>query len=172
MYDNESIFSIRIIYRHFETSILIPNSWKFIGGCVVCYIGLMGLDSCFFDSHIVVATNSYKNLPLIFIYAFVGILSLLLISKKVSSIRFVNYIGRYSLLFYYLNAFALRIVRVVLLKLHIDLESTWSIIIGALIAVALTFPMVMFINRYLPVLSGQKEAFNRISRALNLNIQW
>lgn len=86
---------------------------------------------------------------------------------------------RYSLiyflaicLFYYLNAFALRIVRVVLLKLHIDLESTWSIIIGALIAVALTFPMVMFINRYLPVLSGQKEAFNRISRALNLNIQW
>jgi len=54
----------------------------------------------------------------------------------------------------------------VLLKLHIDLESTWSIIIGALIAVALTFPMVMFINRYLPVLSGQKEAFNRISRAL------
>ena len=165
-------FLLGIIYRHFETSILIPNSWKFIGGCVVCYIGLMGLDSCFFDSHIVVVTNSYKNLPLIFIYAFVGILSLLLISKKVSSIRFVNYIGRYSLLFYYLNAFALRIVRVVLLKLHIDLESTWSIIIGALIAVALTFPMVMFINRYLPVLSGQKEAFNRISRALNLNIQW
>jgi hypothetical protein len=42
----------------------------------------MGLDSCFFDSHIVVATNSYKNLPLIFIYAFVGILSLINIEKS------------------------------------------------------------------------------------------
>ena len=75
-------FLLGIIYRHFETSILIPNSWKFIGGCVVCYIGLMGLDSCFFDSHIVVVTNSYKNLPLIFIYAFVGILSLINIEKS------------------------------------------------------------------------------------------
>lgn len=84
-------FLLGIIYRHFETSILIPNSWKFIGGCVVCYIGLMGLDSCFFDSHIVVATNSYKNLPLIFIYAFVGILSLLLLD---SSLEFVGMVSK------------------------------------------------------------------------------
>lgn len=165
-------FLFGIIYRHFERRIRIPYTWKLIGGLLVGYIGLMSLDRCFFDSHIVVVTNSYKNLLLILIYALVGIFTLILISKKVGTIRLVNYIGRYSLLFYYLNAFVLRVVKIVLLRLHIDVESIWIVVIGAFIAIILTFPIVMFINRYLPVLSGQKDAFNKISKALNLNIQW
>lgn len=165
-------FLLGIIYRHLESRIRIPNTWKLIGGLLIGYIGLMSLDRCFFDSHIVVATNSYKNLLLILIYALVGIFTLVLISKKVNNIRFVNYIGRYSLLFYYLNAFVLRIVKIVLSRLHIDVEHAWVVVIGAFIAIIITFLMVIFINRYLPVLSGQKDAFNKISKALNLNIQW
>ena len=107
--------------------------------------------------------------------------ALLFLSKKVVAIGPLNYIGRHSLLFYYLNILMLRITDKALHLLDFDMPQYAAFreslgygnyILVSLIAVAATFPVVGLINKYLPLLTGKKEAYVRLCRKLNLRINW
>lgn len=106
--------------------------------------------------------------------------ALIMICEKVEVIKPINYIGENTLLFYYFNVIMLRIAGMLYdkgmgLAHWNELKESFgycNYIIVTLMAIIGTFPVVWLINKYLPLLAGRKETYNKISRKLNLNINW
>ena len=106
--------------------------------------------------------------------------ALIMICKKIDNIRPLNYIGENTLLFYYFNVIMLRVagkvydtfINMCHLQLMKESLGYGNYIIVSIIAILATFPIVWFINKYMPILTGKKDAYNKLSKKLNLNITW
>ena len=106
--------------------------------------------------------------------------SLIMVCKKIDTIKPLNYIGENTLLFYYFNILMLRIAGmfynkfIVLANLNSFKENIGygNYIIVTFLAISGTFPIVWFINKYMPLLTGNKASFNKLSKKLRLNIKW
>ena len=176
-------FSLGVLYRKFEGQILPPP----IGNCgviglliAIVYCVLMIVDHRFWFTSFTYSSCLCTNFGLNIMYFIISMSALIMVCKKVDVIKPLNYIGENTLLFYYFNVLMLRVAGMFYDK---GMELThWNEVKGSLgygnyiivtlMAVIGTFPLVWFINKYLPFLAGRKDVYNKISRRLNLNINW
>lgn len=171
-------FLLGILFRRYEdhpwVCNLIGGGYKRMIINLILYIGLyLLIDYNYIGSRMCVAVDSYTNILLIYGYALLGIFALTNLSKIVQLWKPMNYIGQYSIVFYFLNGAALTLVSALAKSIpQVSPESYINQIIVAIIATLLIFPCVWFINRYLPILTGNKDSFNRISSKLGLKIKW
>ena len=171
-------FALGIVFRHYENVSLILDKIVNWGGyliiSVLLYVVLyLWIDHRYIGSSMCVATDSYNNILLIFLIGIIGIWMVMCISHKIGCWKPINYIGKYSLLFYFLNGGVLTLVSPLMRKLpFLDSNCFFNKFLVAVIATLLMLPMVWFINKYLSIITGNKESFNRISKRLGLNNNW
>lgn len=126
------------------------------------------------------ASCSCNNYLMNMLYFLIAMAALITTSKKIDTIKPLNYIGENTLLFYYFNVLMLRVAGMVydkglaLAHLSSVKESLGygNYIIVTILAVAGTFPLVWFINKFIPLLTGRKDAYINITKKLKLNINW
>ena len=173
-------FSLGMLYRKYENKIKLNAN--LVWGIIVFLVYLMVV--CF--DHFTIRTSftfascESSNYLLVICYFIIAMSSLIMLCKKVDTIKPLNYIGGNSLLFYYFNILMLRVAGMFYNKLIIlaNLNSFkenfgyGNYIIVTLLAIIGTFPIVWFINKYMPLLTGNKSAFNKLSKKLRLNIKW
>ena len=164
-------FGLGLLYRLYEHKFESWISRKTFALIAVPYFIAAFIDSRTIETYGYIGLNQYNNFCLYLVYAVVGIFMMLCFCKSFPTLKVVNYIGRNSLIFYYLNGAVLTSLAIVVRASGIAV--TYPIILlCALSACGMIIPISMFINRYLPVMTGKKEAFNRISRKLHLKIEW
>ena len=119
------------------------------------------------------ATGKYHNLLLMILYAVLGIWVTCCFSIFVESFGIVNYIGRNSIIFAFLNGGALVFASSLIKKIVFFESSNYLCQISvALIALLIVYMITVLISRYAPILRGDKNAFNNWSRRIGLNIIW
>ena len=152
-------FYLGIVYRQIEGRIKI--SFGGLVAIIAAYIIVMIVDKQYIGSNITVATHEYVNLPLAFLYGLLGTMVVIEISKRIYKFKFISYIGKHSILFYFLNAAALqfvsKIANIITNNACINRGGYQNVILVAAIACAMTFPVVWFISRYIPFLEGRKR---------------
>lgn len=173
-------FSLGILYRKYEDKLKL-NANAIMGFAILAiYLGAIILDHNTLSTGFTFASCSSDNLFLVIVYFLLAMATIIMLCKKIDTIKPLNYIGENTLLFYYFNILMLRVAGIVYDKgvaiAHLngvkDSLGYGNKIIVTLIAIACTFPVVWFINKYLPLLTGKREAYNNISKKLGLNINW
>lgn len=101
-------FYLGIVYRHMENRIKI--SFGGLIAMIAAYIMVIIVDKQYVGSNITVATHGYINLPLAFLYGLLGTMVVIETSKRIYKFKFINYIGKHSILFYFLNGIALQTI--------------------------------------------------------------
>lgn len=169
-------YSLGIYYRLYLERKYDCSTW---GKCLivwVLYFALMFIDHATVSSSLVFAVNTMKNVPLVYLYSIIAIIGVVMFSKLIGEVKVVNYIGQNSIIFYFLNALMLRVVSLVVSNLSLTEilagGGIFSEVLVALLAVALTFPVVWTIKKHLPIVVGNKDSFNKLSRKLGWNINW
>ena len=167
-------FAIGIFSRQHEHLFYLISGKKYLLPSIISYIVLYCIvDHLFIGSHWCGATSTYHNLSLMMIYAILGIWMLSCISCAVQRIKPINYIGQYSILFAFMNGGSLTVAYALL---HIiDLAhpvNYWGQLAVALFSLSIVYLATLFINRFLPILRGDKESFNRLSQKLGGGIKW
>ena len=169
-------FALGILFRHYEGMVskyIIGGGKSLLISVLLYLIVYVWIDHTYIGSSMCVVMNTYNNIILIFLIGIIGIWALICISHKIQNVKFVNYIGKYSLLFYFLNGGVLTVVSYVIKKHNfLNPENYVCQIIVALIATLLMFPCIWLIDKYIPILAGNKESFNKFSQKLGLNIRW
>ena len=152
-------FYLGIVYRQIESK--INTSVRGLIVMITVYMIVMIIDKQYIGSSITVVAHKYVNLPLTFSYGLLGTMVMVEISKKIYKFKFINYIGKHSILFYFLNGVVLQLVTKIAVKIITDNEINGggyqNVILVAAIACAITFPIVLFISRCLPFLEGRKR---------------
>lgn len=167
-------FLFGLFFRRYENKCgILLGKIGFLVPLLLYVILYVLIDHKYWGSGMCVAVDEYENILLVYIYAMIGIWSLMCFSRIVQQIKLINYIGKHSILFYFLNGGALTIVSVLMKRFpYFDSNLYWNQILVAIIATVVMFPMVWLINKYLPLLRGDKKAFNRLSSDLEINIKW
>lgn len=169
-------FALGILFRHYEKNIpeRIFNGGGYLIISIFLYVVLyIWIDHNYIGSSICVAVDEYNNILMIFLIGIIGIWAMMCISHKIKYCKPINYVGKYSILFYFLNGGVLTIVSPIIKKISLlDPNLYLNQLIVAIISTAVMFPMVWFINKYLPVIIGNKDSFNKLSKTLGLKIQW
>ena len=173
-------FSLGLLYRKFEDKLKMNANLLLGGALLVVYLIVVVCDHNTIGTSFNYASCSSNNYLMNMLYFLVAIAALITICKKIDTIRPLNYIGKNTLLFYYFNVLMLRIAGMVYDKVfalaHLSsVKETLgygNYIIVTIMAVVGTFPLVWFINKYLPLLTGRKDAYINISKKLKININW
>lgn len=151
-------FYLGIVYRQIENKIKI--SLGDLVTMIAAYIIMMIVDKQYIGSGITIVVHGYVNLPLVFVYGLLGTMVLIEISKRIYKFKFVNYIGKHSILFYFLNGAILQFVvktdNIIANNIEFN-RGGQNVILIAAIACAITFPIVWVISRYIPFLEGRKR---------------
>ena len=173
-------FSLGILYRKYENKIRL--SANLVWGIVVflIYVVIVCLDHYTIHTSFTFASCSSSNYLLMIFYFTIAMSSLIMICKKVDTIKPLNYIGENTLLFYYFNILMLRVAGMFYNKFIVMANLTHykenigygNYIIVTFLAIIGTFPIVWFINKYMPLLTGNKATFNKLSKKIGLNINW
>lgn len=169
-------FALGILFRHYENSFpihIIASGNALITSVLLYVVVYVYIDHNYIGSSMCVAMNQYNNILFIFLIGLIGIWALVCISYRIHNFKPVNYIGKNSILFYFLNGAALTFVQVLINKVtFINPNNYFNQFLVAVIATALMFPCVWLINKYLPILSGNKDSFNKLSKRLGLKVVW
>ena len=166
-------FMFGILYRQFEKYIKIPVTWSFLILLMSIYSIIWSFDHFYIGSYAIYAVNSFNNILLIFFYALVAIVCVIVASKLICKITIFNYIGKHSLIFYYFNG----VVLTLLVKVNNQLcvfvgKDYWKIVLFAILSCLLCFPICYCINRWVPFLEGSKSSYNRLSIYFGFKIRW
>lgn len=164
-------FGLGLLYRLYEPKFESWISRRSFAMIAIPYFILTFIDSRTVETHGYIGLNQYNNFCLYLVYAVVGIFMMLCFCKSFPTVKALNYIGRNSLIFYYLNGAVLTLLAIAVRTAGVNVTYP-VILLCALLACGIIIPVSMFINRYLPIMTGKKDAFNRISRKLHLNIEW
>lgn len=169
-------FAFGILFRHFENRIpkhVVNSNSALVISALLYMILYVLIDHKYIGSSMCVVMNQYNNILWIFTIGIIGIWALMCISHKIQNIKAVNYIGKYSLLFYFLNGGALTVVSPIMKEMSFMKPDNYGCqFLVAVTATALMFPCVWFINKYLPILTGNKDCFNKLSKKLGFKTQW
>lgn len=165
-------FGAGIIVRHFFNMSKLNITYLRIAAMTFGFVVIEILDHQYLGSSMEIALSSVTNFPLPFIYSAMGIFILCSLCVRINNNRLFNYAGKNSLNFYYLNALMLRLCTLICAKMHIAEGGYLGVLSVALCAFLLTFPVVFFINKYIPFLTGKKDVYNRISNKHGLHIKW
>ena len=172
-------FGLGFLYRIYEqqASRLIPISFKNLAGLTAFYFTAITVDAHFWGTPAYLFnTTSYHNFPLHILYAITGIGMMLLFVRTVPCPKILSFIGRNSLIFYYLNGGSTKIIYTISQKvgihqncIHLPLYGTIAVFLMSCVCLSITS---VFIRRYCPILTGDKDAFNRLMQRLKLNINF
>lgn len=167
-------FALGNLCRIYEDKFISFCKTKYLLISTILYVTLYCIvDHLYIGSWWYCATGSYKNLTLMMIYALIGVWMVCCYSYLIKSIKPINYIGRNSIIFLFLNSGGLVIISLIVNKLNIlDNSNYLNQLLVAFLATVLVYVASLFINRFLPLLRGDKNAFNRWSQKLGINIQW
>lgn len=157
------------MHEHVLLPYLDKTAWWKIG---LPYFIIIAIDHYTLGTYGTIGGNSYGNFPLYLLYAVTGIGIMTGLCRQVAMGHAIRYIGRHSLVFYYLNGSFLLLVSKLFHHCGADTGNYAVVLIGSLIGCLLTFPAVWFIDRHFPLATGNKDAFNRLSRTLHLGIRW
>lgn len=169
-----------ILYRHCEAIVNrhVGIKWRNFAILLSLYVALYYCDQANIKTPMYVyATNyHYENVLLYILYASIGIAALLQIVRLVTFHHIFLYIGRNSLVFYYLNGGCVRCLTFLLSLVGIHSSASMhfypiTIAMAMAATVVLTF-VSMFIKRWMPLITGDKTAFNKLSEKMRLNIHW
>ena len=159
-------FFAGMLLRRYERYVRFLADTK--GMIVMCgvYLFVVIVDHNLWDSNMGMAVHRYKNTALIYAYAFLGSWIVMSIAKRIGRVPVLNYIGKNSIVFYFLNGAMLQITativtRTIKLTLVNNGGGNFMTVVVALIACAATIPVCWFINKYLPLIVGKKEAWQR-----------
>lgn len=165
-------FTLGILYRKYEHLVNIPISWNALTGTVLLYVVLWGFDHRYIHSSALFAVNDFNNILLIYLFAVIGIVCVIIATKLIQKISIINYIGKHSLLFYYFNGMALTLLVKANDCLHVfTILGYFEIFVFAVLACLICFPISYCINRWLPLFVGSKSAYNKLSSFLGLKIK-
>ena len=167
-------FCLGILFRRYENKLNLPLGKNALFISSLLYVIMyLWLDHCYVGSRMCVVVHSYNNILLVFFYGVIGIWTLMCFSKMIQFCKPLNYIGKHSILFYFLNGGVLTFVSAIVKKISfMNPEDYINQIIVAIIATMIMFPCVWFINKDMPILCGNKDSFNRLSKRLGLKINW
>lgn len=166
-------YSLGIFYRSYEKIIAITCNIFSLILVWILYFFLISIDHSYIHTKFTFSTNTINHIPLVYLYSIIAIWGIVILSKLVCEIKVINYIGQNSIIFYFLNALMLRVVSILVSGCCIMKSGGYfSVILVALLAVALTFPVVWAIKKYLPFVVGDKETFNNLSQRMGLMIKW
>lgn len=103
-------FYLGILWRKFTGGQQIkPLSIMKLCVVFVLYLFILLIDNSVWHSSIYIVVHSYNNLMLVFLYAILGSFVLIELCRRLDRIPLINYIGRNSILFYFLNGISLRV---------------------------------------------------------------
>lgn len=137
---------------------------------VVLYIVV---DHLYIGSYWNGASGTYHNLPLMILYSILGIWMVLCFSSSIKNIGIVNYIGRYSILFALMNGGGLVTASLIINKFgSFEPSNYWCQLLVALISIFVVYLASLLINRFIPIIRGDKASFNYWSKKFGLNIKW
>ena len=109
--------------------------------------------------------NSYGNLIMFFIGAYSGILFLIFFIKKlITNNRFLEYIGKNSLVILAYHRRGITIIKVVftyILKISIPESNTTFDLIFSLIEILICIPIIVVLNKYFPFFIGKGKKNER-----------
>lgn len=168
-------FALGILFRCYRNKISekIINNKFFIISILLYIVVYIYIDHNYIGSSMCVVVNQYNNILFIFLIGVIGIWGLMCLSFKIKVCKPINYIGRNSILFYFLNGAMLTILPPLMNKItFMDSYNYLCQFIVAVIATITMFPCVWFINKYLPILNGNKDSFNKMSKIFGLKIVW
>ena len=169
-------FGLGFFYRLYESQVLrcFKISRLHLLLTAVLYFGLTLLDMRFLHTVSAFNTYVYINFPLFLLYAIIGIVMMTQFTQALPMPRALRYIGRNSLIYYYLNGGSAKIVYILLGPILVcgqSLSLPYAIL-ATLLSSLLLSAVAWFIRHYCPLLTGDKEAFNRMARKLHCNIRF
>lgn len=172
-------FGLGFFYRLYEYRLKwLEGSWKHTLLFTVFYFMMYFVDTAFFHTvRNIFGTSVYTNFPLYIVYALTGIAMMICLCKRMptNKMKWVCFIGINSLVFYYLNGGVIKVLSFIYNLLGVHLPMGWGymeIIFMAITASLIIALTVRFIKKYIPIIIGDKDAFNSLAKKLNLNIQF
>lgn len=144
-----------ILYRRYKQKINISHLFLVI--LCVAYLLAIVIDKLFIGSNITIVMNEYNNIGLVFLYGLLGSVIVIELSRRVKVIKAINYIGKNSILFYFLNGLMLQGTSMIMHRLHVGGGNVLSVTMVAVVACALTCPVVAFIIKYMPFVAGKRS---------------
>ena len=161
-------FALGLLYRKYELILKYFLTKKNLLAMFLLYLGMLMFDYNFIHTTGDISANHYSNFWLYVFYTLFGIITVLLFVNLHKCPRVFSFIGANSLIFYFLNGGVLKIVSLMIHKLHIVLPLSIEIVLVAIIACLLVIPIVLIINKFFPLVLGKKEAFNKMMKILHL----
>ncbi len=174
-------FTTGLFYRKYEDKIQIKPSYLFRWMLFFLYVALVIVNHKYIGGHINFASCVVEQPAMIFMLFAVAMTSFIAWAQKKDRLLPFNYIGKNSLLFYYFNVLMLRVAGkiyntgILLLKNSIGEDfggGYYDELIVTFLAVTFTFPIVWFINKHMPILNGNKTAFQKWTDRFGMKINW
>lgn len=172
---------IGFLYRIYEDKIhqLIKINYYSFLSFLLLYALLEYLDYKYLHIADNFHTLEYNHYLLFYIYAVVGTMMVILFARVVSTSRFLCFVGQNSLVFYFLNSGGMKLLTLPINKLLACLPENIVGNLGGLKIILLVVcvcmcitPIVWLIERYCPIIIGDKASFNTLAKKLHMKISF
>lgn len=169
-----------LLYRAHEAAVhrRLRVTWTGLAVLAIVYGAAFAIDYRWVGTPVYnyAVDGPYVNLGLYLIYATLGIAALTWLVKLMPACRGLCYVGRHSLIYYYLNGGAVRCVVYGLALAGIVPSPSWfgyPVTLGVAVCASLVLTAAAWaISRWCPFIAGDRAAFDRVSRRLGLVIRW
>ena len=171
-------FGLGFFYRIYEERLkpYLNGSLKNALGLSLLYFGSYAVDVLFWHSTLnVFGVHTYHHFPLYILHALLGISMMICLCKLLPAhkLKWICFMGINSLVFYYLNGGVIKVLRALYNAIGIHLTPAFGYFEILFMAISASFVIagiVLLIKRYIPIIIGDKTAFNALAKRLGLRI--
>lgn len=137
-----------------KTNILYPNKYdKYLS---IISIILFVIVFTLADDFVSFRQNHYNiNLLYLYVCGIIGALAILLIGKKINKIRYISFMGRYSIMI--LCSHQIILLFIVTLLKHFDCEGWFATIVSFIITSVISYILIYPMKKYFPYVTAQKD---------------
>lgn len=155
------------IYREKESILLKIHSRWTLTISIILYLSSVLIDQYYLQSNTnLMGERTHIENPMVFlVLSLLGILMLINISHFFPVVSTIQYIGRFSLLFYFLNGGVILLFSKLNLKFNIlfyQEGESYKILIVAIACTTILYFLVKLIVRFFPWMYGDKESIRKI----------
>ncbi len=161
-----------LFYRIYEFSILkfLKSSYLLLAIFIVVFFTITYIDRIYLGTAINIFYGEQHNFLLTVCYGVLGIMMMVILVKTIPAPRWICFIGVNSLVFYYLNGGVLRVLSFLFDSMRITqwLEDNagsvayFCVVMMSLCACAVIAVVSRFINRYFPVMTGDRKVMKKV----------
>ena len=147
-------FALGMLSRRYELTNFIMKDTLGLS-CVITYLCIVALDVKY---NILYGNfnETFSNYPFFFISSMIGIPAFIWVVSKISRFNTpMIFIGANSLLYYYMQSVVLRGVFAIYSHLGIQINHIILLLIITSVVCLIICPIVLFVNKYIPVMSGK-----------------